>query len=30
MIVVCFYAPATNFEKYKFHPEVEFDGGVEA
>ncbi len=30
MKVICFYAPATSLEKYQFHPEVEFDGGIES
>lgn len=26
MKVICFFAPATSLESYKFHPEVEFRG----
>jgi uncharacterized cupin superfamily protein len=29
MKVVCFFAPASNLEEYKFHPDVEFEGGKE-
>lgn len=28
MKVACFYAPATSLEEYKFHPEIDFDGGT--
>jgi len=28
MKVICFYAPATSFDEYEFHPEIEFDSGV--
>lgn len=28
MKVVCFYAPRTSIEEYKFHPEIDFDGGT--
>jgi mannose-6-phosphate isomerase-like protein (cupin superfamily) len=30
MKVVCFFAPATSLEEYQFHPEVEFEEGVES
>ena len=29
MKVACFFAPASNLDEYEFHPEVDFDGGVE-
>jgi quercetin dioxygenase-like cupin family protein len=29
MKVICFFAPASNLESYQFHPEVDFDGGIE-
>ncbi|MBQ0059602.1 MAG: cupin domain-containing protein [Lachnospiraceae bacterium] len=27
--VACFYGPATSLDEYEFHPEVDFDSGVE-
>jgi mannose-6-phosphate isomerase-like protein (cupin superfamily) len=29
MKVACFFAPASSLDAYEFHPEVDFDGGVE-
>ncbi|MDC7245536.1 MAG: cupin domain-containing protein [Sphaerochaetaceae bacterium] len=29
MKVICFFAPKTSLEEYEFHPEIDFDGGVE-
>ena len=29
MKVACFFAPASNLDEYKFHPEVLFDDGKE-
>ena len=29
MKVICFFAPKTSLDEYEFHPEVNFDGGVE-
>lgn len=29
MKVVCFFAPASNLDEYEFHPDVDFEGGVE-
>lgn len=30
MKVICFFAPATNLDKYEYHPEVNFDSGIES
>ena len=29
MKVACFFAPASNLDEYEYHPEVEFDSGIE-
>lgn len=29
MKVVCFFAPASNLDEYEYHPEVDFDSGIE-
>jgi len=29
MKVACFFAPRTRLDEYEFHPEINFDGGIE-